>query len=140
MLSPVDQCVGLCVQCGHNCVMVMMMAGPGTELASFLSLQELYTSVQSEDQPISMTLGSALHQRLCQQDLFRRGPMTDCDVAGVFGQNGAIQAGAGGREKLVEEWVRERERRVRQRRDRAERSKARQTEICVLTLENKSLV
>lgn len=54
--------------------------------------------------------------------------MTDCDVAGVFGQNGAIQAGAGGREKLVEEWVRERERRVRQRRDRAERSKARQTE------------
>lgn len=40
--------------------------------------------------------------------------MTDCDVAGVFWQNGAIQTGAGGRERLVEEWVRERERRERQ--------------------------
>ena len=55
--------------------------------------------------------------------------MTDCDVAGVFGQNGAIQARAGGEgEASREEWVRERERRVRQRRDRAGRSKARQTE------------
>lgn len=114
MLSPADQSV--C--CGYICVMMMMMmmmAEPGNECPSFLRLQEPYTSVQSEDQPITMTLGSALHQRLCQQDLFRRGPMTDCDVAGVFGQNGAIQTRAGGRERLVEEWVRERERRVRQR-------------------------
>lgn len=42
--------------------------------------------------------------------------MTDCDVAGVFGQNGAIQRGAGGRERLAEERVRKRERRVRQER------------------------
>lgn len=41
--------------------------------SSFLCLQEPYTSVQSEDQPLSMTLGSALHQRLCQQGLFRGG-------------------------------------------------------------------
>ena len=120
------------VCCGHICVMtmmmMMMMAMPGTEFPSFLCLQEPYTGIQSEDQPISMTLGSALHQRLCQQGLFRRAPMTDCDVAGVFGQNGAIQIGAGGRERLAEEWVRERERRVRQRRDRVGRSKARQTE------------
>lgn len=92
--------------CGHICVMMMttmmMMAMPGTEFPSFLRLQEPYTGIQSEDQPISMTLGSALHQRLCQQGLFRRGPMTDCDVAGVFGQNGAIQIGAGGRERLAE--------------------------------------
>ncbi len=128
MLSPMDQHVGLSVQCGHICVMAMMMPEPGTELVSFLSLQEPYTGVQSEDRPISMTLGSALHQRLCQQGLFRRGPMTDRDVAGVFGQNGAIQCGVGGRERLVEERARERERRVRQRRDRAGRGKARQTE------------
>lgn len=92
--------------CGHICVMMMttmmMMAMPGTEFPSFLRLQEPYTGIQSEDQPISMTLGSALHQRLCQQGLFRRGPMTDCDVAGVFWQNGAIQIGAGGRERLAE--------------------------------------
>lgn len=40
--------------------------------------------------------------------------MTDCDVARVFGQNGAIQTAAGGREKPGVEQVRERERRVRQ--------------------------
>lgn len=45
---------------------------------------------------------------------FRTGPMTDCDVARVFGQNGAIQTAAGGREKPGVEQVRERERRVRQ--------------------------
>lgn len=88
--------------CGHICVMMMtmMMTMPGTELLSFLRLQEPYTGIQSEDQPISITLGSALHQRLCQQGLFRREPMTDCDVAGVFGQNGAIHIRAGGRERL----------------------------------------
>lgn len=103
-----------------------------TECPSFLRLQEPYTSVQSEDQPISMTLGSALHQRLCQQGLFRRGPLTDRDVAGVFGQNGAIQTRAGGRERLGEEWVRERERRVRQETrqsgEKGGRGKARQTD------------
>lgn len=106
----------------------MMTAELGAERPSFLHLQEPYTSVQSEDQPISVTLGSALHQRLCQQGLFRRGPMTDCDVAGVFGQNGAIQTGAGGREKLRAEWVRYRERRVRQRRDSAGSERQGETE------------
>ena len=88
---------------------------PGTEVLPFLRLQEPYTSVQSKDQPISMTLGSTLHQRLCQQGLFSRGPMTDCGVAGVFEQNGAIQMEAVGRERLRGEWARERETLVRHR-------------------------
>ena len=77
---------------------------------SLLHLQELYASVQS-NQVISMALGSVSHQRRCQRGLFRRGPMTDCDVAGVFGQNGAIQTLAGGWERVSEERVRKRERR-----------------------------
>lgn len=94
MLSPADQCVSVCV-----CVAVTSVcdddvnkgrAEPDAECPSFLCLQEPNTSVQSQDGPISMTLGSALHQRLCQQGLFRRRPATDCDAAGVFPQNGAI--------------------------------------------------
>lgn len=118
----------LCVLRSHLCDDDDDDGQPSTECPLFLRLQEPYTGVQSEDQPISMTLGSALHQRLCQQGLFRRGPLTDCDVAGVFGQNGAIQTGAGGRERLGEECVRERERRVRQRRDRAGERGERQRE------------
>lgn len=121
MLSPADQCVSLCVLRLHLCVMMMlMMASPSLTLsAPHFSVSRNPTPAQSKDRPISMTLGSTLHQRLCQQGLFRRGPVTDCDVAGVFGQNGVIQTRAEGRERQGEEWVRERERRVRQRRDRA---------------------
>lgn len=54
--------------------------------------------------------------------------MTDCGVAGVFEQNGAIQTEAVGRERLGGEWVRERESLLRHRRDRAGRSTARQME------------
>lgn len=54
--------------------------------------------------------------------------MTDCNVAGVFGQNGTIQTGTGGRERLAEEWAREREMLLRHRQDRAGRSNVRQME------------
>lgn len=106
-----------------------VMTEPGTEFISFFRLQEPYTSVQLVDRPIATILGSALHQRLCQQGLFRRRPMTGCNVAGVFGQNGAIQTGAGGRDREASRGVgKRREKLVRHRRDRAERSMARQME------------
>lgn len=77
-----------------------------------------------------MTLGSALHQRLCQQGLFRREPLTDCDVNGVFGQNGAIQTGAGGRAQ-ARRGVGEGERKAGEtetRQSRERRGEAKQTE------------
>lgn len=89
-----------------------VMTEPGTEFISFFQLQEPYTSVQFVDRPIATILGSALHQRLCQQGLFRRRPMTGCNVAGVFGQNGAIQTGAGGRDREASRGVGKRKRKA----------------------------
>ena len=106
MLSPPDQCVCLlCVLWSHLCDDDDDDDDDDEDGRAWrwVSFEEPYTSVQSEDQPVTGTLGSALHQRLCQQGLFRRGPMTDCDVAGVFGQNGAIHRGTGGREWQGEE-------------------------------------
>lgn len=72
-------------------MMMMLTAELGIECPSFLHVLEPYTSVQSEDQTIFfMALKSISHQCLCQQGILRREAMTDCGVAGVFGQNGVI--------------------------------------------------
>lgn len=71
--------VNLYVCSAHICVIkmitLMMMAALGF-LKPPSHLRDLYIGVQSEDRSTSTTLGSALHQCLCQQGAFRRGPMT----------------------------------------------------------------
>lgn len=70
----------------------MIIINPGSDFP-LVSLRTLH------QRTLRVILGSTFRQRLCQRGLFRRGPMTDRDVAGVFR---AIQAVASGRERTAE--------------------------------------